>query len=758
MKPWIGLAALSLAGASVAQDPPEGDPTQLPTGDPVAAPPAPNLPERQALPEAKPVEDKRLVVRRAKVNRLRGNELQAEGDVFVSVGGFDIKAQRVTGNLLTQEFVLEGDASLEGRTETITGQVIRVDLGSNTFAFEQGRARFAPERVGGRLVRDLFVRGADGRGDEDLISTDHGSITTCDLDHPHYELAGADIDVRPGKRAILRDFKLKIMGRTVLGLPYLVVPLDETVQRIVPEVGQTPDEGYFVKVRYSTPLRGEDYFDTRVDYFSKLGLGLGLDWHYENPELAGVFRIYGLTGSERTLTMQSQHRQDLAGGRLDIDANFQQNNYLTSPNTTNWNARAAYTMQTRSATTRLGYSRSSSASDTYDTLSESWTLNDIRRWSPRFRTSLDLNLASSSSGSSFGDRFESKRLDLRFNANQEFGLLGADLLYQRTIPIGDTEGFFSAGDRTPMLTLSTDGRRMLGARAGAKWPFRAELSYGELGDSGVDGNVRRVNLEVGLNRTEGGQSRTQLRWGGRFRQGLYSDDTAQFTGAFDANLTHRFGARSTFGIDYRYLRSQGYTPLALDRTGRGDAFTFDVAYEATPQLRFSANTGYDLLQIERGETPWQQVWLRGDWTPSSAFRLRSTATYDTFQRVWGTARLDAEALLGRTRLIAGARYDGRRSQWAGFSLQVRGFRVGRVGAAALFEYNGYTQQFDAQHYMVTYDMHCTEAVLEILDNQTGFRSGRQIGFYIRLKALPFSSPFGLGRRGEAIGTNSGIEY
>jgi LPS-assembly protein len=43
-----------------------------------------------------------------------------------------------------------------------------------------------------------------------------------------------------------------------------------------------------------------------------------------------------------------------------------------------------------------------------------------------------------------------------------------------------------------------------------------------------------------------------------------------------------------------------------------------------------------------------------------------------------------------------------------------------------------------------------------VDNKVGFRSGRQIGFFIRLKAFPSFSPFGIGRRGQAIGSASGF--
>jgi hypothetical protein len=48
--------------------------------------------------------------------------------------------------------------------------------------------------------------------------------------------------------------------------------------------------------------------------------------------------------------------------------------------------------------------------------------------------------------------------------------------------------------------------------------------------------------------------------------------------------------------------------------------------------------------------------------------------------------------------------------------------------------------------------------LEVIDNQTGFRPGRQVFFFVRLKALPFTSPFGVGSFGQALGTGGGVRF
>jgi LPS-assembly protein len=83
---------------------------------------------------------------------------------------------------------------------------------------------------------------------------------------------------------------------------------------------------------------------------------------------------------------------------------------------------------------------------------------------------------------------------------------------------------------------------------------------------------------------------------------------------------------------------------------------------------------------------------------------------------------------------------------------------GKTKLSAILTYNGYTQQFDNQQYSLTYDLHCWEAVFTLQEQQTGFQPGRTMTFMLRLKALPFSSNFGAGSRGQPLGTGTGTSF
>ncbi len=704
----------------------------------------------------------------------QGDEVGLTGNVHVQFRGYDIYADFVKGNLKTEVFHLVGQGKLVGNDSRVIGRSIRVHFRTDEFFFEDATATLSPKVLKGETSGNVYLTSGSGKGRASLFETRNGAMTTCEKANPHFKFVVGSSRVRPGKTAALRDVRIEVLGTTVLGLPYIVIPLIEDGDRYIPDFGQSPDEGYYVKTKVSTPLRGDDYIDTKVDLMQKLGYGVGSEWNYERSALEGKFSAYTLLGPQPSTTIASEHRQRLLGGELALDARYDQQNYLTSPQTSTFRTRASFSMPWGLGSSRLSYTRVSSDRSIFSSVTDSFAFSDNRRlsWGRGEVTSTQLSVAYSRSQNKtgFGQATDSKRVDLRFNAGHQFSTFDADLLYQRSMPVGDSESFFRTSDRTPMLILRTDTRRLFGPSTYRDLPIRSEFSVGELADPASGGQLTRLHFDANGSKTIGDVSATQLRLRGRFRQGVYSDDTAQYTLDYGAGLTYNFGKsergrESTIGFDYRFLRGFGYTPLTIDRTGRADAMTFNVALRPTNALTFTARTGYDLLLADRGRVPWQLLFLQTEWSPfgrdynsAKRLRVRMTNIYDTFSQVWSNQRLDVDYINGDFRLGLGARFDGRRSTWASSNIILEGLRFGKTTLALAMNYNGYTQRFDAQHYQLIYDLHCAEAVLDIVDNQVGFRSGRQIGLFVRLKALPSRSGFGQGTRGQRIGGNSGFGF
>lgn len=714
-----------------------------------------SAPQNQ-LPPQNPKVGQTFQVLHADTYNLRGDTVELAGQVHAQYKGYDIYADRLTGSRTTQAFRLEGDARLIGETETINGAAILVDFKTRNFSFEDGRARLKPERLEKRTQGDVFVRAESGAGTEFDFTTENGLFTTCELERPHFGLIYDTTRVLPGRRAELRRVGIQVLGRTILKIPMLVVPLNRRAPKYLPEVGQSVDEGYYVKTRISTPLHGESYLDTRVDLMTKQGAGLGLDYNYLSGTTRGLLSVYGVTGGNKSRILNAQHEQRFGLSTLTLNTTYQRSDYLTAPGSTVWNTLGQFNLPWGGGTTRLTYTRYTNESTGFRSTSEVLGLGDDRSIAG-LSSRLELSRSLSDSGVSGGSSTKSERIDVRYGATATAKAFSADLVYQRSIPVGRTENFYSSSDVTPMLSLRTSAEKLWGNKLDRFLPFNFEASIGELTNpSSTDQNkVTRIFFDLGFRRNDR-KSRATLDWGSRIRQGLYSDDTAQYVLNNDARFEYRFARESSASVTYNYLRGFGYTPLAVDSTGRSDALTFDLNYSPSKPVKLSLQTGYDILQGSMSEVPWQFVWLRSQWKPGPWMEINASASYDTFRSAWSNLRLDSDLSLGQTRLMFGARYDGLRSQWSGFNVLIEGFKVGRINTSVLLDYNGYSQNFDSQHYRFAYDLHCTEAVFEIIDNQVGFRSGRTFAFYFRIKALPTDSGFGSGTRGQSIGGSYGF--
>jgi LPS-assembly protein len=675
----------------------------------------------------------------------------ASGDVHAQFKGYDIYTDRLVFTKSTQIARMEGNGRLVGASSEILGDIVVVDFKNETFAFEDGKARLSPEMLKGEAKDDVYLTTASGGGTQANFTIKKGLFTTCDKLDPHSKFTVDSARVRPNKYVELRNARLDVLGHTVFGVPYLVIPLIEDGTRYLPDVGQSPDEGYYVKTRFSTPLPGESYFDTRLDYMTKLGSAFGLDYIYERDGLNGKIKAYTVAGADKSSTISATHQQNLGPGKLMFDANYQSHNYLTAPQSTLINTRAQYVLPWTGGNSRLSWYRVGSDRAGFSSVSQSLAFSDSHAWNRNFNTQLDANLARSESSSGT----DTERFDLRFNSRMDLRTLTADLLYQRSIPVGGTAGFSSSTDRTPMLTLKSDSRRLFGADFGRQWPIQSEFSVGELADPASGGTLTRMDFNLGINRTDT-KGNSSLRWSGGFKQGIYSDDTAQYVLDYNVGWAYAFGRRSRLELGYRNHRAFGFTPLSIDRTGRNDAFSLDLSYQVVPTLLLTTRTGYDVLQADRGNVPWQQLWFQTAWNPSRSLTVKTSSTYDTFNQVWSNMRFDATYNVGDLRVGFGTRYDGRRSVWGSTSLLLQGLKIGRTTFSTALDWNGYTERFEAQHYSIIYDLHEAELVLDFIDNNVGFRSGRQIALFFRLKAFPTRSPFGSGTRGQAIGGGTGI--
>ena len=714
------------------------------------------------LPEKRPDEEvaQQPLSWDAEEQSRKGESISLKGNVEIVARGYRVRCDEAVGNIRTQVFTAKGNVFVTGNGANVVGDRVTIDLIDQSYVAERAETQLSPDQLQNRLTDKLYVSGRLSSGTRLLTKTQDGRVTTCNLERPHYGIDARELEIRTGKRAIFRDAKFKLFGKTILQVPLLVIPLDDRSQRNLPYVGRTEDEGYFVKNTYAVPMKGNAYLLTHEDYMEKLGLGLGADYTYDAPTLSGVARIYKIFGQASTVTFSNDHRQAFRWGSATLQNDYQKDNYLTAPGQTLLNTRGSVTYNdflTPNAVTKLTVNRNSNTAPNYSSTSQTVGLGDTRRIG-KLRTDAQFSLLTTTSEYAGGSETETRRGQVKLQGDQDFGFGTGSFLYQRTVPIGETKGFLGSNDITPAVSFSSDSRHILGEDAGRDYPFRAEVSLGEYADSRLATHTTRTALSISGNKNSPSNQRLTFDTNYNFRQGVYSDDTAQYVLGFNENVRYRLGADTGVNLRYGYLRPYGYSPLSLDSTGQTNFFSADVNVRPIRSVLLGAQTGYDLLREMRGEIAWQQVGIRSEWTPRSGILFRGLYTYDTYQQAFSQLRFDLSSYGRETRGNLNAQYDGIQHTWSTFNGSIDGVRVGRTKISALFSYNGYLKKFETRQYAFTYDLHCAEAVLAVQENNFGFRPGRQIFLLLRIKALPFDLPFGTGTRGQGVGFGSGTNF
>ena len=689
----------------------------------------------------------------------QGSRYILRGNVEFEARGYHVRSDEAEIDTRTLIGTLTGHVLITGNDTNVYGEKVTVDFGNETYVAERAETQLSPDQLQNQLTDKLYVRGRLSSGNRLLTHTLDGDFTTCNLDHPHYHILARDIDLRTGRRIVLRDSKVIVLGKTLLTIPYLSIPLDERSTRYTPYVGRSPDEGYFAKLAIALPAKNGALL-TREDFMEKKGVGLGADYLYNATALSGVARIYKIFGKGDTTTFSNEHRQAFRWGTAQISNDYQENNYLVASKQTLLTTRGALAYNNflgKGAVDRFTLNRTSNDASSYSSLSQTLAVQDTRRIGTA-RTDTQISLLNTQNNSNGNTVSEAERVQVRFLGTQEAGPGTASLQYQRSIPVGGTAQFIGSSDLTPVLTYESDSRRLFGSQTGREIPFRTSLSYGQYSDPRRGSQVERTAFTFGYNKSTPSTQRFTADTAANFRQGIYSDDTAQYLLGLNENLRYRLGGDTGINLRYAYLRPYGYTPLSIDNTGQTNLVTTDINVRPIRSVLLGAQTGYDIQREKAGQIAWQQVGIRSEWTPRSGIVARGLYTYDTYQQAFTQLRFDFSAIGREARLNLNTQYDGIQHTFSTVNGSIDGLRIGRTKIAAVFSYNGYLQKFESKQFAFTYDLHCAEAVLAIQENDTGFRPGRQVFLLLRLKAFPFDIPFGTGTRGRALGFGNGTSF
>ncbi len=776
----VGIAAALVAVAlliapvspGMAHDDLDDEPTDVPRGQPAPTPgetPAQPGDEVEPITSSVPEDDRIDILNIDRVFMDReGKVYSGEGNIRVIVrepvteeGVTRYEEIRVSADtLLIDEnadvAIFTGNVRIEREHMIVTQHELRVDLSTKAADASGGiRAELQTELfMGPWPMEPLFIEGDTVHVEPEVnfIRARRGLMTSCSLTEPHYSFLSPDVKVTPGKQLRLKRPRLRILNSTVRYPGNLTIPLDRRRSSIIPTFGQNRTEGRFlhIAVPYTTGRDASGAF--RLNVTEQRGRGYGIEHFFYTSRQDGEVVVFW-EPQERSFTSRARHGYDLTSTLIaDTTASFQRNSGFARGSTESSNLGIVIRNRGLNATSELSYRRGETTSSFSTSLRSTVQFRDDRRYGGDLRSNLLLNFRETGASS--------RADDLELNTQIEFSRRSYDRPFdwriqaeRRFDPDGDSFTFddnLSILERSPVLTLNSSTER-LNSGWFREFPIDTELSVGLFRQRPMGGDIFRTFLNFGA-RPEPIElgSNSEVNWSTQFRQGFYSDGTAQYVIGTRVGLRNRHGRHWESDIGHDFTDPKGFSPLRTDAVGvrnaarwgltrRGGGFSGSLV-QLTGGFDFERDRHYDMLL--RSQFP---VAFGTLFQLSSGYSIER----DTFRPL--LLELERSTLKG-VNFGVSTRYDIESKQLG----RIRGtldLPLKKWHLEALAGYNGVSKELDFADIRVTRDLHCWIA------SATYSMQQRSLQLNLGIKAFAIGTPaLGHGIRGQSFDLGQGSLY
>lgn len=175
-----------------------------------------------------------------------------------AVHGMDeIRGTRLTYDPLNQEFTAEGNVVI-----IQSGREIHSTRATYRFVDQEGTANDTRERYGPYWIHAEQLKIHPGPVYEAL----RAAFTTCDQEHPHYELYSRNLHIIPGKELVGRNVGIDFLGHRLITIPKVrksLAPGDEN-RSVYPSIGYNSNTGPYVRQEFTLRRSAPVWLDADV--------------------------------------------------------------------------------------------------------------------------------------------------------------------------------------------------------------------------------------------------------------------------------------------------------------------------------------------------------------------------------------------------------------------------------------------------------------------------------------------------------------
>lgn len=650
----------------------------------------------------------------------------------------------------TSTAVLRGNVALDTGKETVSGgadSYLQFNVKTREWAMNKATTEVTP--VG--ALSPFHVTAESITGNKFEITLHNAHLTSCDPAHPQYEVVAREATILPDRKVIARHATTLLFGRRLATVPVLVFPIKQQQGErapIVPVVGQSTEEGFFLKTALNY-ARGTQTGAVKVDVMQKQGLGLGVTHDYA-PNGKGEVSLYSVTGQAgRNLSANLHDKRNLLGFETQLDGELRKNSYLYVPGSTSRSAGISMVRAVGASDTRISlrYNGSQSSGGKYQGVTAGFAQS--YKFDPKGMLQFGVDTTRQASQGIPA----SSEVDHKIDVTQGFNAVDLELAANH-IEVhggGSTGGLYLPVQRLPELTLKSDAYR-LGLTRSKSAPIALTLADGSFEANGFRGGRQLFDATAPTRQWKAGSLTLDV--GGGFRQAVYSSDAALYTLTGNIGVTQPLGRKSDFTLNYSVSKPKGYTPFQFDRPFAYESVSGTVKLADMRGLELRAGTAYD---FKNNLTPWRDLLAMAifqpnpgiRWVTNAAINVNSLGPGETSKVRYVNSGLRLR--LGKFHFDGEGRYipaTGRFGRLLG-SLDTPVGRDWRVRALA-----GTDSGQHYRHFLVAKDMGCTEASIGLISDK-GWRNETGIRVLIRIKAFPMADPFTTGMFGENLNIGGG---
>lgn len=679
--------------------------------------------------------------------------VRAEGNVVLKYKDIMIICRLLEIDAVTGELTASGDVELHDGEDVARGRSLTYGLTSKHGVLQSGNATAQGDQMEG----PMYITGSEFQAEPGRMRIEGGSFTTCDLEIPHYRVEAEEIQIHIGDRMELWQLSYWEGRLRVFHWPYLVIPLKEENRFDMPQVGYGAQEGWFVKTTYdyyrNPSFRGFLY----LDYFSRLGLGLGLKHLYNFGSLGtGSLYIYELmnrTANNVESRLELAHELPVSSGTTcSLGLKYSDNLSLTGVFNTqiSGTTRIRYTDDRRSADLVVEKAQMTGIS-----LSDQTRVTLTGRWKEPGGLSLSGDLRFFERQVQDGLRKDDKYLNYRLEASKNFKNASARAVAEQYVkPVerrekeeeGEVDPLpYEAIGRAPEIVLEGHPFKLGAFPLRLRW----NVAFGRYAERTSvwfgDPIIRGSKVHIGIDGVEqsyrlGNTTKATLSLGCGFDSYTTGDSRYVLQGALALEARALDNAVIVSGR-YDYCGVFGETPFAFDRKDRKGLLTGRLTL-SKGIFTATMDCGYDFYtKVYRSITGKARI------SQGRAWAVEASAAYDPQYRHMRDAIGKLEVAASERCLVKiGARYDFSREALdrveSHVALQVSdawGLEWTLVyGGASKSKVPGVIRGDVA----VTRDMHCRELRLSYSYTEN------QVWLEYRIKAFPHDAvKMGIGEEG-----------